>query len=157
MHAGPGGGAILLEMIKTYARSTGDNGVYSRARVTPPSRPGRPGSAPAPGTPYRFRTNVRQTGEVELTWKCDNPEGADGTIYQVKRQVDDGPFTIVGTVGEKEFLDETLPPGTTHCTYAVTALRSTGKGASGRYWMQFGCRPGDNPPSFQVKPRKLVA
>jgi len=160
MHAGGGGvvgGAALVQTIKTYAQITGDPNVFPRAHITPPSRPGRPGSAPAPGTPYRFSTNVRQTGEVELTWKCDNPDGAVGTIYQVRRQIDDGPMELVRTVGDKKFLDETLPPGTRYCTYEVTAVRSTGKGGSGRYWVQFGRRPQDNLPSFQVKPRKLVA
>jgi hypothetical protein len=160
MHAGGDGvvrsGAALLQTIKTYAQNTGDPGVYQRAQIAAPSKPGRPGSAAAPGTPYGFRTNLWQTGELELTWKCKNPDGAAGIVYQVKRKLDDGPLTIVGTVGDKKFLDELLPPGTKQCTYQVTAMRSTGKGASASHiiWL------GNAYPMQQimvVKSRKLVA
>src|SRR5687768_13380055 len=90
LHAGGdgvAGGTALLQMIKSYAQSTGDVGVYFRALIPPPTKPGRPGSAPAPGTPHRFDVSIKQTGEIELTWRCDNPDGTVGTIYQVRRQI----------------------------------------------------------------------
>lgn len=158
MHAGGdgvAGGAALLQLIKTYAQTTGDANVYAHARISAPAKPGRPGSAPAPGTPHRFSTNLRQTGELELIWKCDNPDGTVGTIYQVMRQVDDGPFEKIAMVGEKKFLDRALPPGTRTCTYEVTALRSTGKGEPARYTIQIGNARAN--PWLQIKPRRLVA
>src|SRR5690349_17000555 len=54
MHAGIGGGAALIQQIKTFAQVTGDPGVYARASITPPAPPGRPGSAPPPGMPHGF-------------------------------------------------------------------------------------------------------
>ena len=30
-----------------------------------------------------------QDGNLILTWKCDNPAGSSGTIYQVWRQIGD--------------------------------------------------------------------
>src|SRR5688500_13401041 len=158
MHAGGGGvvgGATLLQIIKAYAQTTGDDGVYTRASIPAPTKPGRPGSAPAPGRPYRFTVKLHQIGEIELTWKCDNPDGTAGTIYQVRRAVDDGRLAVLAMVGEKRLLDRTLPPGTKTCTYEVTAVRSTGKGASASYTFQFG---NAHPiPEFAIKPRRLVA
>ena len=142
MHAGGDGvvrgGAALLQTIKTYAQNTGDPGVYERAQIAAPSKPGRPGSAGAPGTAYDFRTNLWPTGALELTWKCNHPDGAVGIIYQVKRTLDDGVPTIVGTVGDKKFLDDSIPPGTKRCTYEVTAMRSTGQGAAASQTIKFG-------------------
>jgi hypothetical protein len=132
-----------------------DVNVYSRAHITAPAKPGRPGSAPAPGTPYRFGIRLRQIGEITLTWKCDNPDGTVGTIYQVRRQTDDGPLSAVGMVGEKRFIDRAVPPGTKTCTYEVTALRSTGKGSPATYMIQFG--NADRTPQFQFNSGKLAA
>ena len=144
----------MIQMIKTYAQSTGDPSVYIGASIPLPTKPGRPGSAAVPGMPYRFQTNLSQVGEIELTWKCDNPDGTVGTIYQVKRKLDDGPSVLVGTVGDKKFLDRSIPPGTKHCTYGVTALRSTGKGAAAFHTIQFG---NAHPLPQFVRSRKLVA
>jgi len=158
MHVGGDGvigGATMLQLIKVYAQTTGDDSVYSRAHIAPPAKPGRPGSAPVPGTPYDFKSNLSQIGEIELTWKCDNPDGTVGTIYQIKRKTDGGPLVLVGTVGEKKFLDDTIPPGTKECIYEVTAMRSTGKGNVGGYIIQFGCAHPN--PSFVIKRTKLVA
>jgi hypothetical protein len=162
MHAASNGGAALIQTIKAFAQTSGDDGVYPRASLPVPASPGRPGSAPAPGTPRGFAVTLRQTGAIELTWKCDNPGGTAGTIYQVKRQLGDGidgePFTTVGTVGAKSFVDRTLPPGTRLCTYEVTALRSTAKGEPARYTIRLGADPGAaRVAPVQVKGRRLVA
>lgn len=163
MHAGAGNGtgggvacgSALLQRIKGYAQITGDNAVYARAGIDPPAKPGRPGSAPAPGTPHSFAVSLKQTGEIELTWKCDNPDGTAGTIYQVRRALDGGPATPLAVVGEKRLVDETVPPGTKSCRYWVTALRSTGKGGETEHTVHFGGGPPKG--RMQIPPRRLVA
>lgn len=141
MHAGGAGivgGAAMIQSIKAYANTTGDKDVYARAMIDAPAKPGRAGSAPRPGTPNSFRFSVDQTGELKLIWKCKHPSGSVGTTYWVRRKLDGGDFVHVGIVGEKKFLDLTLPPGTKTCTYEVTALRSTGKGKPACYPIEFG-------------------
>jgi len=156
MHSSLGGGANLLQLIKTFAATTGDQGVYARAWISAPSSPGRPGSAPAPGTPFGFDVQLHQYGGLKLTWKCDNPDGTAGTIYQVRRQLNgEGNFTFIATVGAKSFLDETLPAGTRTCTYEVTAVRSTRRGELARYMVNFG-GAGRRAP-MHVKSDKLAA
>ncbi len=59
-----------------------DPEVYSFAQIPPPAVPG---AVPPPGTPFDFRTALLQNGAVELKWKCQNPAGASGTIYEVTR------------------------------------------------------------------------
>ena len=161
MHAGGDGlacGTAMLQLIKSYAQTTGNPGVYTRAHIPAPAKPGRPGSAPAPGMPYHFAATLRQTGEIELTWKCDNPAGTVGTIYQVRRQIESDQWTIVGTVGDKSFVDHSLPPGTRSCTYEVTALRSTGKGEASLYTINFGGSAlGGNDMRLHTPRGKLVA
>jgi hypothetical protein len=138
MHAGTGGGQWILQNIKAFAQATADTGVYARAQIPVPAKPGRPGSLPAPGKPYAFDAALGQIGDLTLTWKCDNPSGTVGTIYQVRRQIGmDGPFEMVGTVGDKRFLDHTIPPGTVNCMYEVTAMRSTTKGEPALHTMRF--------------------
>jgi hypothetical protein len=140
MHAGPGGGAYVLQMIKAFAASTDDPGVYSRASIQPQATSGRPGSAPPPGTPTGFQMRMLQEGVLILTWKCDNPSGTVGTVYHVRRELDGaGGFAFIGTAGsDKSFTDDTLPAGTRSCMYQVTALRSTRRGGTATYPVSFG-------------------
>lgn len=149
-------GTALLKRIKAYAQITGDAGVYVRAQIGEPRKTGRPGSAGAPGKPYGFEVALTQMGWLELTWKCDNPDGTVGTVYQVMRALEDGPSVPRAMVGEKRLLDETVPPGTRVIRYEVTAMRSTGKGESAEYVVRFGAQAG-GPRQTYVKPRRLVA
>ena len=158
MHRGMGGGAYLLQQIKAFAATTADKGVYERAWISAPASPGRPGSAAAPGTPHSFEVELFQLGEVRLTWKCDNPDGTVGTIYEIRRRLDfQGPFTYLATAGaKKSFMDETLPAGTRVCQYEVTAVRSTRRGKPGLYLFMLGGAPRIQ--TFQPKcPQGLAA
>ncbi len=135
MHADPGAGSDMIETIKTFAQTTDDPGVYARAEIPPPKAPS---TAPPPGTPGRFRVALRQNGAVELAWKCDNPPGTSGTVYEVYRATDDGPMTHLATVGTKAFTDTTIPAGTAQVVYQLTALRSTRRGEPAQFNVHFG-------------------
>ena len=59
-------------------------------------------------------------------------------MYQVSRQIDRAAFEHLAVVGEKQFLDETIPAGTAEVTYELRAMRSTVKGECARYIVNFG-------------------
>ena len=45
-----------------------------------------------------------------LTWKCNNPAGCNGVIYQIYRKVEaTGEYTFVGGAGQRKFTDATPP------------------------------------------------
>jgi len=128
-------GAGLIKTIKSYAETQNDPNVYVLAQIPPPAEPS---PVPAPGTPYQPRVSLLQTGEIELKWKCDNPAGSVGTMYEVQRRVDGGPYTFVGSSGERAFIDETLPAGSSTVLYKVTAVRSTKRGEPALFVVNFG-------------------
>ncbi|MGN6725264.1 MAG: hypothetical protein ACTHLZ_05070 [Tepidisphaeraceae bacterium] len=66
-------------------------------------------------------------------WKCKNPRGTTGTVYQVWRRIGGGAFDSIGTTGIKHFTDPTLPEGSTGVTYGVQAVTSTQHGPSGQF------------------------
>ena len=148
MHADPGAGADMLETIKAFAQTTGDAGVYVQARIPPPADRS---AAPPPGTPFDFRIGLRQDGAVELAWKCGNPRGTAGTVYEVLRAVGGDAqhgataetFEFVATVGAKSFTDTTIPAGAARVVYQITALRSTRRGDPARHMVRFGVGEGE--------------
>ena len=75
-----------------------------------------------------------QDGSVKLIWKCANPTGSTGTIYQVYRKLGTAAdFQFVGGVGIKEFQDTTIPAGTMGVVYQITAVRSTSIGEPAQF------------------------
>ncbi len=135
MHSGAGAGADMIQTIKTYAQTKNDPNVYVLAQIPPPAAGG---ITPPPGTPFDFTVGLLQDGSLELKWKCNNPSGTQGTIYEVKRQVGSGGMTFVGATGVKTFTDDTLPSGSSPATYQVTAVRSTARGNPAQFTVSFG-------------------
>jgi hypothetical protein len=107
--------------------------------------PGRPGRLPAPGQPAGFASTLRVDGTLRLTWRCKNPVGAAGTLYEVRRSdrsaaTGAGGWTalaFVGLAGTRSFVDDTIPAGTAAVRYQVTAVRSTRRGAPGSHVVSF--------------------
>lgn len=134
-----GFGAGLLAKIKSYAESTGNPNVYQLAQIPPPATPS---PAPAPGTPTNFTVGLLQSGAVELRWKCENPAGVSGTIYECRRRIGSGggggAFAFIGATGTRSFTDDTLPSGSSGVTYEITAVRSTRRGAPAQFNVNFG-------------------
>lgn len=136
MHNAPGAGADMIRTIKNFALTTNDPKVYVLAQIPPPATPG---STPPPGTPFDFNVGLLQNGALELKWKCNNPSGTVGTIYEVQRALPGGAMQFVGASGVKSFVDDALPGGAaTPVTYQITAVRSTARGNPAQFSVNFG-------------------
>lgn len=135
MHNAPGFGADMIQTIKTFAQTTNNPNVYVLAQIPPPSQGG---VTPPPGTPTDFTVGLLQDGSLELKWKCGNPSGTVGTIYEVLRKIGTGAFAFVGATGVKTFTDDSLPAGASPATYQVTAVRSTARGNPAQFTVHFG-------------------
>ncbi|HYE62648.1 MAG TPA: hypothetical protein VD997_11690 [Phycisphaerales bacterium] len=129
-------GAAIIATIRAFAESTNNEAVYGMAMLPVPG-PGTP--VPPPGTPSDYRVELLQDGSIVLKWKCQNPAGASGTIYEVRRRpIAGGPWTFIGATGTKSFSDDTLPSGSGGVTYQITAVRSTRRGNPGQFNVNFG-------------------
>ena len=135
MHSGPGAGSDMIGTIRNYAQTNNDPNVYTLAQIPPPATPG---VTPPPGLPSNFTVELLQNGALALKWKCKNPAGVGGTIYEVLRSVGGGAFSFVGNPGEKAFTDETVPQGSGTVTYQITATRSTARGNPAQFTVTFG-------------------
>jgi hypothetical protein len=135
MHSGPGAGQDMIDTIRNHAETKDDPNVYVLAQIPPPADPS---TAPPPGTPFEFRVGLLQNGALELKWKCNNPSGTQGTIYEVKRTIGGGSLNFVGATGVKLFTDDTLPSGSAPVTYQITAIRSTARGNPAQFTVNFG-------------------
>lgn len=130
-------GVAIISQIRAKAKTAGDN-VYVLAQIPAPALPSPVG---APGTPTDFAVKLFQDGSLELVWKCANPAGCTGTIYQVYRRVEaEGEFTYIGGSGDRKFVDATIPAGATAVTYQIQGVRSTAVGN----WAQFNVNFGTN-------------
>lgn len=129
-------GAGLIRSIKNKAETTGDPNVYVLAQIPSPATPTPVGP---PGTPTDFRIELLQYGGLKLSFKCSNPSGSVGTIYEVKRRNGaTGEFVYIGATGVKNFTDATLPSGLSSATYQITAIRSTASGNPAQFTINFG-------------------
>lgn len=102
-----------------------------------------PEPMPAPGTASNFKVTLKGDGSIDLGWKCNNPTGSAGTLYQIFRRVGAvGEFDYLGGVGEKKFHDTTIPAGTAVVTYKIQAVRSTAVGDWAEFCVNFGTGAG---------------
>ena len=129
-------GMDLIKKIKAKAGQNPD--VYALAEIDPPAPPS---PVPAPGMPSDFTAELRPDGSLHLGWKCVNPVGAQGTIYQVYRTIDDEQ-TYIGGSGTREFIDSTIPAGTSTIEYTIQAVRSTLVGVANNFTVKFGAASG---------------
>ncbi len=129
--------ADIIRTIEVFAQSQSDpNTVYALAQIPPPATPS---PAPPPGTPNRFTVGLNDNGAVLLAWKCPNPAGTTGTIYEVRRKPSGGSaWTFIGATGERKFTDDTLLAGSAGVTYQITAVRSTSRGEPASFNVSFG-------------------
>ena len=130
--------AGALVIAKVRVKGATDPSVYEIANIPSPATPS---PVPPPGQPYKVGLQLDQTGAVGFTWRCKNPRGGGGTLYQIGRQIGGtGPFVIIGTTGPRAFTDSTLPASaaTAGVTYQITAVRSTAKGPTAEFSIKFG-------------------
>lgn len=125
----------IIKQVRAKADMSG-NSVYSLASLPVPPTPT---PVPAPGTPTDFKVELFVDGSLKLAWKCTNPTGAQGTIYQVWRRVTaDSEFTYLGGSGTKDFIDQTIPTGASQITYQIQAVRSSAVGNWAQFNVNFG-------------------
>ena len=132
-------GSSLLKQIKATAERDGAQ-VYVLASVPPPAPPSPIGPL---GTANDFKVTLSQTGALDLSWKCTNPRGATGTVYQLYRRIGaTGEFTFLASVGAKKFTDQTVPAGSAQVQYEIRAVRSTSVGPWALFIVNFGTSSG---------------
>lgn len=146
--------AETLALIKAHADNAADpSAVYAAAQIPEPAPPS---PASAPGTPTDFSVLLEQTGAVTLKWKCANPAGVSGTVYEVRRRTGSGSFTFIGATGIRQFTDDTLAAGSVNVTYQIIAVRSTIRGLPAQFNVNFGIG-GDGFATVSVQSVKMAA
>jgi hypothetical protein len=151
--------AEAIELIRNKAESTNDPSLYNIALIPPPATPS---TIPPPGSPFDFKITLEQGGALGLKWKCNNPEGSVGTIYEVRRQAQGSPadqWTFAGATGTREFLDTTLPSSmaASGVNYQITAVRSTARGVPSIFNVRFGVSGGGGFTVTAVTPEVKLA
>ena len=132
-------GGSIIKKVRAKAQTDG-LGVYALASLPAPATPT---PVPPPGTPTDFTAALDGNGALSLKWKCVNPPGSSGTIYQVwRRSTPTGEFTYLGGSGSKDFDDATIPAGSSSVTYQIQAVRSTAVGAWAQFNVNFGVAAG---------------
>ncbi len=127
-----------VRSIDAFALASGDpNAVWELAAV-PALRPRGAGKSPA--QPRAFTAGLNGNGSLTVKWKCSNPRGVSGVVYQVSRRLNNtGPFSVLDTVGGKQFVDGSIPAGTFAVTYKVVGKRGQRVGpVSDQFTVQFG-------------------
>lgn len=106
-------------ILKIKAEAATDPQVYVLAQISPKASPGE---TPAPDVPSDVKAELLDQGRVRLTWKGKGPRG---TFYIVKRRLlNENTFTVIATVTDKVFTDESLPFGIDKAVYAIDAQQT---------------------------------
>jgi hypothetical protein len=148
--------ASVIKQVRAKADISGD-GVYALASLPVPATPS---PKPAPGKPTDFTVELDESGALNLGWKCPNPPGTSGTIYQIWRRIGaDGEFAYLGGSGDKTFIDSTIAAGSSQVTYQIQAVRSTGVGPWAQFNVNFGVGGGGAMMASvtEGKPTKIAA
>ena len=135
-------GADLIQFIKAKAAGSADPAaIYALAQIPAPASPS---PLAAPGTPFDLKVELNPDGSLNLSWKCLNPEGSTGTLYEVRRKALNGSsgFAHIGASGTRSFTDDTVAAGTPAVVYEITAVRSTKRGTPGQFIVNFGVGAG---------------
>jgi hypothetical protein len=132
-------GNVVIDQVRTKARTAGDS-VYPLANIPVPATPA---PKPAPGKPTDLVVTLDETGVLFLKWKCSNPPGTSGTIYQVWRKIGaSGALEYLGGSGTKAFTDDSVPKGSSYVMYQIQAVRSTAVGMWATFNVNFGVDTG---------------
>jgi hypothetical protein len=118
----------VIRKIRAFAESSADpQAIYTLAQIPPVASPST--MAP-PGKPSNLKVSLdTSTGWINLGWKCQNPEGAQGTSYIVKRRLPGATeFSFIGVTGSKKFVDKTFFAGPDSVEYTVQGQRSDQSG-----------------------------
>ena len=113
--------AGMIANIKAFAEASGDaSTVYALANVSPADAPTPAGP---PVTPSNVRATVQNGGNVLIEW---DGSLSQRTFFEVLRIVDSAiEYSRIASIGEKEYVDTTVPTGTATVQYAIRAVRGT--------------------------------
>jgi hypothetical protein len=132
-------GNAIIEQVRTKSRSAGP-AVFPLAQIPAPVTPSPIG---APGLPNSLKAELFPNGTLDLTWKCTNPQGCTGVIYQIYRKIEStGDYHYLGGSGDKTWTDNTLPAGVPSVTYQIQGTRSTAIGVAAEFTVNFGVSSG---------------
>ncbi len=110
----------------------------------------------APGTPYAFTVVLNGSGGLTAGWKCDNPPGAYGVFYSIfRRNGPTDPYEFLGISGQRKFIDDSIPAGSSQITYKIQAGRTTGPGTPAEFNVNFGIG-GSGSMTASVTPVKIA-
>ncbi|MGD1916703.1 MAG: hypothetical protein ACFCBV_11020, partial [Phycisphaerales bacterium] len=117
--------SLLVQQIRVAAKKSGTNELYQLALIDPP-KPATPRSE-AP-IPTNLATDTTTSGQIVLTFKGSK---AGGVVFEVQRQLVSigelpGAWEPLGTIGNKEFVDENVPSGLAQINYRVRSVLTTG-------------------------------
>lgn len=115
-----GVGRNVVNTIKAFIEQSGDPTLWGQASLEPPAPPG---TAPNPVAPNALTASLDSEGNVLVRWKASQPRGVSGVVYTIRRAIDGGEYSILDTVGGKEFIDEGVTFGTTSVSYTIQAKR----------------------------------
>jgi hypothetical protein len=126
-----------VQLIRIFAENQAKpSNVYALAQIPAPANPS---PIPPPGIPSDFTVTLQQTGDMALAWKCQNPPGSRGVVYLIERRLNAaGPYTFRAAVGQRKFVDNTIPFGTDQIDYRITAQRSDATGDPAIWTVRFG-------------------
>jgi hypothetical protein len=125
----------IYNQVRAKAAIAGD-GVYTLASLP---IPGSRAPVGPPGKPAELKVALDESGSLTLKWKCPNPAGASGTLYQIwRRNSPTDQFEYIGGAGEKKFIDSDIPAGSSELTYRIQAVRSTAIGEVATFNVNFG-------------------
>lgn len=130
-------GGAAVRTIDGFALATDKpDEVWNLAGIPAPKTPS---TLPPPGQPGSITAQLNSLGELTLKWKCTNPRGVTGVIYQVLRGLNGATPALFDLVGEKTLVDGTIPAGTTTVTYLIRARRGSSMGQpSSDFMVRFG-------------------
>ena len=113
-------GMGCVKNIRGKAESTLDDTVYVKAMIPPPTAPTPSGT---PSQPTGLSAFIDDGGRVNLAWVGTTQYS---TYFTIWRKLPEEPaFTMIGTVGGKKWMDDTVEAGTPYATYFVQAHRGT--------------------------------
>ncbi|HMN39230.1 MAG TPA: hypothetical protein PKE29_00180 [Phycisphaerales bacterium] len=118
-----------VRVIQNTAKTTNNPAIYALAEIPAPDP--RSAMGPPPARPTDIRAGLNPGGSITFTWKCANPRGVANVIYFVKRRLNgESAYTLFDTVGEKMFVDATIPYSAGGASYMITARSGQQSGPS---------------------------
>ena len=152
--------SLTTKVIRTFAETTNNPGVYALAQIPAPAVPGE---APPPAKPVELSVALNNaSGSLTLTWKASNPAGTQGTSYIIRRKLPgQAAFAFLGVTGTKKFVDNSFTAGPDSVQYTVQGQRADSAGPeSDIFTINFGKTPSGETTAFvanEGEPMRLAA